>query len=261
MRRTIGVAVVALGLLLSGCSTENGPDGDEPAPTGAVTPPAALRGLSGEYQVTIADGRPGLSQGPDAQLRFADGILSYQGGCNVLEGALRWDGHRMILDDLGGTELACSTGLSARDEWYRTFLGSAPLVKVDGAEAELTSGEHYLQLVRIDPAPKPGPAAAALRDREWRVGAGKALTVRFAGAEGLEIGGDCHAGQGRVRLVGDRLLMSTIGDVERCGQPARDQVEGLIATLSSHPTFTVTGSRLVLTPPPGSPAETMTLQG
>lgn len=261
MRRTIGVAVVALGLLLSGCSTENGPDGEKPEPTGAATPPSSLRGLSGEYQVTIADGRPGLSQAPDAQLRFADGRLSYQGGCNVLEGDVRWDGHRMVLDDFDGTELSCSTGLSARDDWYRSFLDSSPRVTVDGADAELASGDQYLRLVRIDPAPRPDPAAAALRGREWRVGAGKALTLRFSGAEGVQIGGDCHAGDGRVRLVGDRLLMSTIGDVERCGQPARDQVQGLIATLSSHPSFAVTGDRLVLTPPQGSPAETMTLHG
>lgn len=133
--RIIAVAtLLALGVM-AGCGRGTGP-GSEPEklPEGRTFLSTAVTGHD-------------LKSGTQITLSFQKGKVGAHAGCNNLFGTARLDGGRLLVSDVGGTEMACEKALMAQDEWLTAFLSSEPEWLLDGNELTLTQGSTQVRLV------------------------------------------------------------------------------------------------------------------
>lgn len=203
MRRLAALFVVAV-LGAGGCGGD-----DEPA---APTAP----GLDGRsFRSTAIDGRE-LVPGTQVTLRFDDGTLGAQAGCNTISGGyeiaddvLRWS------TDPATTGIGCDPALHRQDDWLAGFLGDARLSRPAGDGLVLRGGGVELTLEDERRAHPPLPvvgtswtldtiaAGNGPDDSAASVPAGvRAPTLRFTEDDRVELFAGCNSGGGRA-VVGD----------------------------------------------------------
>jgi len=135
--------LVALVLLLAGAC------GNEAAP-----------GASGDE---VLGGRTFLSESvdgrqlvPDTQVRLTfnpNGTVGASAGCNQFVGTVDYDGDRLVVTDIGGTEMGCDEARHAQDEWLVTFLESGPSWNApDGRGGRLTLTASGVTIRLVDRA-------------------------------------------------------------------------------------------------------------
>lgn len=150
MATRLAIALVATLLVLTAC---------------ASSATAVLLDAREFVAVGVTDGgidRP-LAPGTQIRLSFENGNVSLNAGCNHIGGAYRVDGGRLIVGDLASTAIGCDPARHAQDEWLSRFLGSGPLVSIDGANLVLESGTVRLALVDSDVA-QPGAGSGLVGD-------------------------------------------------------------------------------------------------
>jgi heat shock protein HslJ len=127
---------------LASCS-----DGDDRT---AVTPPTTvvtaddLEGQSfGSTAVTGHDLVPDTT----VSLTFAEHLVSAVAGCNTQNAGVDVVGGRLqITSEFAATSLRCEDRLLDQDRWVAEFLGSGPMVALDGPILTLNAGDEAIQL-------------------------------------------------------------------------------------------------------------------
>lgn len=83
-----------------------------------------------------------------------EGELSYT-GCNGGFGEGRLDGDRLVVSQVGSTEMACidaeGEALMAQDTWLAEFLMAGPNVALDGEKLTLSTDEATVELTDLGP--------------------------------------------------------------------------------------------------------------
>jgi len=178
-------------------------------------PAAALDGQ--EFLLQSSEGfRP--VDGTTVQLAFQDDQLTLSAGCNSMFGSFEVRESRLIVDELGTTDIGCDAALQAQDEWLANFLSAQPLLTQ--ANDRLTLKGGVAQLVFVG-------RAVAEPDRQlvgtvWTVDTfleGDAAidifldpgpSVVFADDLSVRIDTTCNAATGSYTLVDDRLTVAGV---------------------------------------------------
>lgn len=129
------IALTLAGLsLLAGCAG---------SPAGTPLAGSTLAGT--RWRVTGIDGKAPVK--PQlAHIAFDSGQIKVSIGCNMLDGAYRVDGKRLIAGPFVTTQMACDDRLLQQEAAVNALLESAPLLTQDGPRLRLASGGHALEL-------------------------------------------------------------------------------------------------------------------
>ncbi|MQA26760.1 MAG: META domain-containing protein [Micromonosporaceae bacterium] len=87
-----------------------------------------------------------LVSGSRIRLAFKGAGLEVHAGCNHFTGDAEFDGDRLVVSNLGGSEMGCSQDLMKQDEWLTGFLTGKPNWRLDGDTLILTRAEARIEL-------------------------------------------------------------------------------------------------------------------
>lgn len=249
------VPAAALCAVLAGCGS--GPsEGDSPD---------AADGLAGRsFVVTeLDDPRRQVVPGSTIRLEFTGDSVSVQAGCNSIGGAYEVQDARLVVDQLGGTEMGCDQPLMAQDAWVTAFLSADPELTLSGPELELSTGSTTLRLSEtvVDSPPLEGTA--------WRLdslvdsggadgavssvpgGASDGALVVDAGTLRLTYG--CTTITAPVEVGRAELVAGELSVTSRDCAPRLRDLERRVAQVLAPPTaYVVTGRNLMLSSEDGS---------
>lgn len=94
--------------------------------------------LEGKTYTSVESRGHDLVAGSTVTLRFEDGRISANAGCNTMTGAATWEGETLEVEGpLASTMMACEEALMAQDQWLSEFLASSPDLAVEGEELVL----------------------------------------------------------------------------------------------------------------------------
>jgi heat shock protein HslJ len=245
----MGAAVAALLVVaVSGCATAN---------------PGGSDGGSLEKRTFLStSSKPrSLLPGTRIWLSFPEkGQIAAQAGCNHLFGKLAFDADKLVVTEMGGTDMGCEQPRMEQDQWLTTFLTSRPTWKLNGDELTLTSGETQLKLLDrlvADPDRQlvgPKWTVESLLDGEGAssVPSGVIAVLSFS-ADGKVSGTTgCNLLNGDARVNGDKLTFGALMTTKRlCTEPA-GPVEGhVLGVLDGEVTWRIEADKLILTHPSG----------
>lgn len=124
--RPLTALLAVVGLAATGCgSTEHEPADETASPMGHSY-------ISTEV---VGDKIPG---GGPMTLRFTDGRISANSGCNSAGGTVDLSNHILHTSPLAGTLMACPGDRGRSDAWQSNFLESDPTWRLDGDRLTLT---------------------------------------------------------------------------------------------------------------------------
>ena len=249
------VPLAALVALTAGC----GADAADESPSGSAD---ELAGRS--FAVTeVDDPRREIVPGSTIRLEFTADSVAVQAGCNSIGGSYEVEDDRLVVDQLGGTEMGCDQPLMAQDAWVTAFLSADPQVTLAGTELELaTEGTTLLLSERVVESPP-------LEGTAWRLdslvdGAGADGTVASvpAGAsdgaltidEGtLRLSYGCTTITAPVEVGRAELVAGELSVVSRdCAPRLRDLEQRVEQVLRPPTAYVVTGPNLMLSSEDGT---------
>jgi heat shock protein HslJ len=254
--RIITVATVVVLGVLAGCGRGGGPGGGSDGPSGDL--PEGRTFLS-----TAVVGRD-LVPGSRITIGFKDGKLTASAGCNHLFGSAQLDSGRLVVSELGGTEMACEPKLATQEEWFREFLQAGPRWQLTGDELTLTTSESKIRLMdrRVAEPDKPlvgprwvldsllqGAAASSVPSgvRAWITFGKDGLATGNAGCN--QFGG---GPEGNYSVSGDTLRFHDIAVTRMaCGGDKDDVEREVLQVLSGTVSHQIAGSALTITHPSG----------
>lgn len=238
-------------LLLTACGSETAPD--------LVAEPPGDDPYAGAY---LSDGVPADAfpdGAPPIRLELGERTIAFSADCNRFSGEVTWSAGRFSAGSLGGTEMGCPAGPTARDEWMVGFFTSADEIDRDGTDVVIRSGRTEVWFVPVDEVPDPEPAAP-LERTPWRLtgietrdgdSVGMMIvpkqvqaTLRIAGGEvsgstGCNgYGGSVEVGRGTL-VIGD--LLTTL---RACGGVRGEVERAVLAVLRGEVSWQVTGAAL-----------------
>ena len=133
-------------LVLGACG-----DDDEPVATDDNgSPPPGSFEPAGEYlseEVTERGAARPLVDGTRIALRFDDGVLGADAGCNSLSGDYRLEGDVLRVGQMGGTEMGCDPERHDQDRWLTELLTAGPRLEPAEDGFVLTSGDTAIRFV------------------------------------------------------------------------------------------------------------------
>lgn len=249
------VAATLLVLLAFGAAC-----GDDGSTTGSE--PGLIEQLRGRTFLSREVTGRDLVAGTELRLTFRDDdTLGASAGCNQLSGLVAVDADRLVVTELGTTEMGCDEARHDQDAWFAGLLGSRPTVVVaDDASMTLRGGgaragdvvrfvdrevaEPDLPLVGtrwvVDTILQGDTAVSPPRAVEAHLVFGDDLTV--SGSDG------CAPLAGTYRLDGGTLRFAVApagADAPGCDQPLlRD---ALAAAMAGDVTWRIDAARLTLT--------------
>ena len=135
----LAVAGLMVALALTAC------DNSQPRVDvgGLAQTPADLSALEGGVWVadSVLDPDVSLVPGSEIEMRFKDGSLSVNAGCNTLFGGASIEGDDLVVPALASTRKGCEDALSRQDAWLTDFLGSHPAIEVLDQDLWLSHGD------------------------------------------------------------------------------------------------------------------------
>jgi heat shock protein HslJ len=160
MIRMVGVGL-CLAVLVSGCAY-----GGPGAGAGNAQGPR-LGGRTFLSTAVTENAAPRqLFEGSRIRLRFDQGRLNADAGCNQLSGAYTVDGSELVIGSLSMTEMGCLPPERAeQDTWLADLLGSRPTITVSGDVLVLRAGSTEITLLDREVA----DADRALVGPRWQV--------------------------------------------------------------------------------------------
>ncbi|WP_084505749.1 META domain-containing protein [Nocardia harenae] len=147
-------AVVLFALCAVACADDGGSDSPAPGDT-----PMGRTFLS-----TSVDGTPIPGGGP-LTLRFADGRVSANAGCNTTTGPVTFDGDVLRVGELAGTLMGCPGERADADQWVARLLNATPTWQLADGTLTLRADGQTVELLdkKIAQPDKP------VRDTLWTV--------------------------------------------------------------------------------------------
>lgn len=260
MVRVGGAAILAAAMLagVGGCGSD-----DEPVDAGA---PGGDGGLDledpGDYRAVEAteDGAPRpFVPGTEVSIRFADGEISANAGCNSIGGSYSLEGDVLRVAAASMTEMGCDGPRHDQDQWLSTFLSAGPTVTEEADAVVLRTSTTTLRLVdRRDVEPD-----AALVGTTWTVSGfidGETASSSSAAdrAPGMVLGADgriqghdgCNDFAADYVVAGSEITTSAPESTQRACDDERT-AEAVRAVLGTTVTYEITGSNLTLVAPDG----------
>jgi heat shock protein HslJ len=162
-----------------------------------------------------------LVPGSSVRLSFDNGSIGAQAGCNQLIGPYRVDDDVLVVEKLGGTQMACEQALMDQDVWLADFLQGRPSLETDGASLILSSDDVTVTLTEEGALRSANPLP--LEGTTWQLesvlsGTGddssassvpgqKPPTIRFEDGR-AEVFSGCNRGSGSVE-IGEETLTVT----------------------------------------------------
>lgn len=138
-------------------------------------------------------------------------------GCNSFSGPYEVEGNRLVVDQMGGTEMGCDEARHAQDQWLVDLLMSDPNFELDGDRLILTSGATVVSLLDREVA----DPDRSLTGTTWVLDtlvegevastppAGTRASIAFDDDGTFSIETGCNSGGGRYTLEGDRLTFTS----------------------------------------------------
>ncbi|MPZ00279.1 MAG: META domain-containing protein [Actinophytocola sp.] len=242
--------LAAVTAAIGGCGSQGDAEPAEPADR----LPVGQEFVSTE--VTEAGQQRPLVNDTTIRLKFADGGITINAGCNTLFGDARLDAGTLVVENMGGTEMGCAKPLMRQDEWLKEFFTSNPSWQRDGDTLTLTSGDTTITLVERRVA----EPDQSLRDTRWQLdtiidgstassAAGDMRAFLMFADDGTVRGNaGCNQLSARYQRDGDQLSFSQIVTTRKaCGQP-HDRIEQSVLTvLEGSPRVEIKANRLTLT--------------
>jgi heat shock protein HslJ len=202
-----------------------------------------------------------LVAGTRIRLAFdGDGKLSAEAGCNHLFGSATVDGDRLVVSELGGTDMGCDRALHDQDSWLTRFLGSRPSWKLDGDVLVLRSETTELTLTDRRVADPDRP----LQDTRWvlesivdrqavsSVPAGVEAFLIFQRGDKVVGSTGCNRLSGTAVQANGTITFTKIVTTKiACQQDTARVEEAVLAVLNGTVTSTVEANQLTLTHPSG----------
>lgn len=278
MRRAkLALMVPACALVLAACGTETDdttpgtdPTG-QPADTGDETPepgspgtdaPADLDGQ--EFLLDTATGDTDLADDIEVGLRFDDGVVYVQDGCNGLGGdyALS-DGVLQVTGEVARTDMGCPD-LDEHTAWLDDFIRAEPTIDIDGTTVVLTGDEAELTFIdRTEAIPDRELVGTTWIVDGYTAGSGPdapattvngetEVTFTEDGTVNIQI---CNSGSGSYEVEGDTISFGQIAMTMMACTDTRGEAEDVFATMLAEDvevTFAIDGERLTITGPDGS---------
>lgn len=146
--RVVRLASVAVAgaLLLAACSSGSS------APEASVATWTNVDSLTYVSTAVTVDGqgKPLASDQP-ISIRFADGQVSIQAGCNTMVGSAAIVDGVLNVGELASTRMACEQALMDQDAWLARVLSAGPTVtRPDDQSITVTSGGTVIDLVVLE---------------------------------------------------------------------------------------------------------------
>ncbi|HUG48006.1 MAG TPA: META domain-containing protein [Candidatus Limnocylindria bacterium] len=217
-------------------------------PAGASPTPEATPALGGRTflstSVTLDGAGVALVPGTRIRLSFEPADLGADAGCNLLGGRYAVVDGVLEVGQMHTTEMGCDAARHAQDEWLAEFLGSRPLVVLDGNELRLESGSSVVNLLDREMAEPDRP----LLGTTWVLdsiisgdavsslpaGVRASLSIAQDGQVALEAG--CNQGTARAEVGEATIEFGPIGLTRMACPGSRDEVERrVLAVLSAGP--------------------------
>lgn len=186
--------------------------------------------------------------------------IAAQAGCNHLFGKLSFDGDKLVVTDMGGTDMGCEQARMDQDTWVTTFLTSKPTWKLNGDTLTLTSGNVEITLLDrkvADPDRKlAGPkwTVTSLLDGEAAssVPSGVIAVLTFSDDGRVSGNTGCNILNGQARVAGENVTFSAIGTTKRaCDEPANKVEAHVLGVLQGEVHWRIEANKLVLVHPSG----------
>lgn len=229
-------------MLLNACGSESSAGG-------------SLDGRSFLAVSVTEDGKPKqLAPNTRIGLRFADGNVHAETGCNQLGGEVSIDGGKLTVDQLGGTEMGCDPARQAQEDWVGKLLRDRPMWKLQADKLTLTRGGTELVLQDRETAQPDKPLDGTRWSLETvitgqtashSVGSEKAhLTIsgeRFTGSTG------CNDFQGLVARTAHTLTFGELSiTLVGCPGDAAKLEQSVIRGLHGELTYSIEANHLQL---------------
>ncbi|MFI5711756.1 META domain-containing protein [Kribbella sp. NPDC051620] len=244
-------------MMLAACGSEpsTGGSGGSGSTSSAPAGGGSLDGRSFLSVSLTEDGQPKeLAPKTRIGLRFADGNVHAETGCNQLGGAVSTAGGKLTIDVLGGTEMGCDAPRQEQQYWVEQLLKDRPAWKLDGDKLTLTRGATTVVLQDrkvVQPDKALDGTTWKLEtvvdgDTEWHlVGAEKAhLTIsgeRITGSTG------CNDFEGVVARAAGKLTLGEMAvTAAGCTGDAAKLEQGVLSALHGELTYTIEADRLQL---------------
>ena len=145
------VAAVAVGVVVA--STVGGGGSDNA--NGSV-PVDDVGQLDGSWTAVNSVGAPKEVVG-DVRLRFADGRLVVETGCNAGQGAVRVEDSRLVAGPMMSTKMGCEPALMEQEAWLFAMVAASPRVELSGpylyVQWAADGTDHWLGLEQDTPTP------------------------------------------------------------------------------------------------------------
>lgn len=241
---------LAVGALLAACG-----DGDTTARDQPEDDPTIR---AGEYVVTdlTEAGEPRATvPGSEIRIRFEDGALRLNAGCNHLFGDYTLVGDRLTVGQVGGTEMGCPPPLMDQDAWLADVLQRPITVGTD--PLTLTAGDVVLTLTPREEVSPDRPLVGTTWTLDGLID-GKTASSLPMGVEPptlrLEADGSatfhtgCNGAGARYEVQGDQVTwIDPVQTLIAC-QDARGELERHVTAVLDGPTaWSIKERRLTIT--------------
>ena len=260
LRRGAVCAALALAALMSACGGSEKESAVAPSGGGALTGrqwelDGAALGISGSESVS-------------SWIRFEQGRVTGNDGCNQFSGSYTQEGSQLTLGPLAGTQMACPGAAGAVAQRVTAALGRVERYAVSGAKLDLiaSAGATVLRYhegrAGLEGA---WDAASVLYDDAIRsVLGGTTLTATFAADGRVSGSSGCNTFHGTYDEQGTKLSVGPLASTRRaCKDPegAQAQEKGYLAALESAVRVEQAGTRLTLFNAEGQMAVTLERAG
>lgn len=242
--RTVVVAAAGL-MLLSACGSESSAGG-------------SLDGRSFLSVSVTEDGKPKqLAPNTRIGLRFADGNVHAETGCNQLGGKVSTDGGKLTVDALGGTEMGCDPARHAQEDWVGKLLRDRPTWKLEADKLTLTRGGTELILQDRETAQPDKPLDGTKWSLETVISGQTASHLVGSEKAHFTIGGEritgstgCNEFQGIVAKASGKLTFGELSTTRKaCAGEAAMLEQTMLGTLKGELTYTIEANHLKLRTP------------
>lgn len=242
-------------LLLGACTGSGGAASPTPSdsPPGSPENTPGRHGLEGRtFLATASDGRA-LVAGSRVRVSFQGGQIGASGGCNAMSGPYAIDGDRLVVRQLGGTEMACERALMDQDDWLAGFLDGATLA-LAGDTLTLARDGVRLTLLDREVADPDRPLLGTRWVVDGLISGGSVASVPAGVVAALtftdrrvDVEAGCNRGGGAVTITDTTLTFGPIALTKMACPGAAMEVERAVtAALSGEVQYAIEAGTLTL---------------
>jgi heat shock protein HslJ len=207
--------------------------------------------------ITVEGEQRALVAGTHIRITFyTDRRITASAGCNMLSGAFDTEDGRLVVDELGSTEMGCDAARHAQDEWLASVLTGNATYVLDDARLQLRTADSVLELIDREVADPDRPLVTTVWALDGIVDgsaassipAGTSATMVFDG-EQVEVAiSSCNQITGRVKVTSstievDRIITTDIA----CNGPSAALEAAIVAVLDGKVAYEIEAASLRLT--------------